>query len=82
MLLVFSAGFLANSPPGLDVPRGWDPVSLRCGSRNRDAFGRMTGKCTEKTAPPPATPTWGMIPIQVQNRLFYGCFSRGGILQT
>lgn len=45
-------------------------------------FGRMTGKCTEKTAPPPATPTWGMVPIQVQNRLFHGCFPRGGILQT
>lgn len=37
MLLVFSAGFLANSPPGLDVPRGWDPISLRCGLRNRGA---------------------------------------------
>lgn len=56
--------FLARSLPTLDVPGGWNPVSLRCGAkqaRNRGAMRKTRGGGTQSLTPP----AWGTIPAQV-----------------
>ena len=62
---VFSTDLLANFPPGLDVPRGWDPVSLRRGlkqARDRGAVWKNDGGRHRQRLTPPV---WGTIPLQV-----------------
>ena len=56
--------FLANFLPTLDVPGGWNPVSLRCGAkqaRNRGAMWKTRGGGKERLTPP----LRGMIPARV-----------------
>lgn len=62
---MFSASLLANFPPRLDVPRGWDPVSLRCGlkqARDRGTIWKNDGKRHRERQTPPA---WGRVLLQV-----------------